>query len=129
MDLREFASKLRLKSMRDECGDVIIPGKYGQIYEWGPESFGCLVMAKSSRYWNAAREKLMAAGFRSLQNGDIEGTLLFNPQDFGQAGLAIKAVGAKRKRNLTEAQKAALVQRLRRSPQDAPTPDMRFISS
>jgi len=129
MDMREFASKLRLKSMRDECGDVIIPGKYGQIYEWDPGSFGCLVMTKSTRPWNATRRKLMAAGFRAIQNGDAEGTLLFNPQDLGQAGLAIKAVGAKRKRNLTEAQKAALVQRLRRSPQDAPTPDMRFISS
>lgn len=129
MDMREFAHKFRLKTSRDECGEVIIPGKHGQIYEWGPGIFGCLVMAKSTRYWNATRRKLIASGFRAIQNGDTEGTALFNPQDVGQAGLAMKAVGSKRKRDLTEAQKAALVKRLRRSLQGAPTPDVRFISS
>ena len=117
MDLREFACKFRLKTIRDGCGDVIIPGRNGQIYEWGSRSFACLVMAKSARYWNATREKLIGAGFRAIQNGDTEGTVLFDPQDGGQAGLAMKAIGPKRKRVVTESQKAILVKRLGNSLQ------------
>ena len=117
MDLREFAYKFRLKTIRDECGDVIIPGRNGQIYEWGSESFGCLVMAKSARYWNATREMLIGAGFRAIQNGDNEGTVLFNPQDGGQAGLAMKAIGPKRKRVVTESQKDILAKRFGKSLQ------------
>jgi len=117
MDLREFACKFRLKTIRDGCGDVIIPGRNGQIYEWGSRSFGCLVMAKSVRYWNATRKKLIDAGFRVIQNGAAEGTVLFNPQDGGQVGLAMKAIGPKRKRVVTESQKAILVKRLGNSLQ------------
>ena len=32
MNITEFAEGHRLKTQRDECGDVIVPGKSGHIY-------------------------------------------------------------------------------------------------
>jgi len=34
MTVNEFAEKRRLKMRRDECGESIIPGRQGQIYEY-----------------------------------------------------------------------------------------------
>jgi hypothetical protein len=31
----EFADEHRLKVGKDDCGDAIIPGKYGHVYEYG----------------------------------------------------------------------------------------------
>lgn len=51
-----------------------------------------------------------------LQDGDEEGTLLFDPADRAQVRVAIKAVGAKRKRVLSPAQREALAKARARSP-------------
>lgn len=128
MDIRLFAERYRLKAKKDECGDPIIPGRLGQIYEYGPEKFGCMVLAGSSRVWSAARRKLVVAGCQVIQNGDTEGTALFDPQDAVQARMEVQIIRAKRKRVLCEAQKAALEGRLQTSLQDAATADMPFIS-
>lgn len=129
MDLQEFAQEFWLKTMRDECGEVIIPGKHGQIYEHREGKVGCMVLAKSSRVWNPARRKLSAVGCQIIHDGDTEGSAVLDPQDASQVRLAIRTVGGKRKRQLSEAQRVALVGRLRKSLHDAVTPDMRFISS
>jgi hypothetical protein len=128
MDTRLFAEKYRLKTKRDECGERIMPGRVGQIYEYGAGRFGCMVMASSARYWNAARRKLVTAGCQVIQNGDTEGTALFDPEDANQVKVATQVVRAKRKRVLSESQRAALMGRLRKSPEDAVRTDVRFIS-
>jgi hypothetical protein len=129
MDVRLFAEKYRLRTKRDECGELIIPGGLGQIYEYGPGQLGCMVLGKSACYWNAARRKLVAAGFQVIQDGDTEGTGLFDPEDANQVKVATQVVRAKRKRVLSKSQRAALVGRLRRLRQDAAAPEMSFISS
>lgn len=88
-----------------------------------------MVMASSARYWNAARRKLVTAGCQVIQNGDTEGTVIFDPRDEGQGKLAIRVVGAKRKRKLSEAQRAALVGRLRKPAEDTASADQRSISA
>jgi hypothetical protein len=48
------------------------------------------------------------------QDGDTEGTLLFNPADVAQAGTAIKEAGIKYRRELSEAGRAARAAHLKR---------------
>ncbi|MGD0921688.1 MAG: hypothetical protein ABSA70_08010 [Terriglobia bacterium] len=113
---------------RDECGEAVISGKLGQIYEHGAGKFGCMVLGKSVRYWNAARRRLSALGCRVIQNGDTEGTALFDPQDNSQVKVAIGLIGAKQRRRVSEAQRATLVERLRQFRKDPGIPEQRFIS-
>ena len=58
------------------------------------------------RLWPNARRKLDAAGLVIWQDGDHEGSALFDPTNNARARLAIKVVGAKRKRSLTLEQQA-----------------------
>jgi hypothetical protein len=111
MTIREFAEQYRCRLKRDGCGEQIIPGKVGQIYDYGTGRFGALFMPSGkprSNLWGRVRRKLTAAGFQLLQNGDGEGCLLFDPTDATQTALAIRAVGARRKRVLSEGQLAVL---------------------
>jgi len=112
MLVQEFAKKYRLRTTFDDCKEVIIPCKRGQIYECGGGKLAVLVEAVSARGWHSVRKSLLAAGFELRQNGDCEGTLSFDPADPKQAELAIKVMRARRKRQLSEAQKAELTRRL-----------------
>jgi|SRR5882724_1994319 len=142
MTLVEFAEQYRVRTRQDECGETIIPGKlwkvqpnshfaspnrlwqYGhQIYEHGKGQFGLLLMfgtangneiggtGKSAK-WVNAQKKLIAAGFTIRQNGDAEGTALFNPEDKAQARFALKLAGVKARRQLSPERRAALASQL-----------------
>jgi hypothetical protein len=113
MDIRAFAQGRRLKAKRDECGELVIPGKAGQIYEHSPGRLGVVIMPGRPRVWANAKKRLEAAGFQVIQNGDWEGTALFDPENSTQAQLAMKLIQARRKRRMSEAQRAALAERLR----------------
>ena len=95
-----FAEKYRLRVRRDECGDPIVIGKTGHIYEYGEGLLGVLILPMNGqgRIWANARGRLEDAGCQIWQDGDTEGTALFDPQDHAQAKLAIRLVGAKPKR-------------------------------
>jgi hypothetical protein len=135
MNLEDFAAKYHVKTRRDECAETIIPGKLWkqqskasridghQIYEHKGGQFGLLLMfpgdsgeeiggsGKSAKWGNACK-KLIAAGFTIRQNGDAEGTALFNPEDKAQAKLALKLAGIKTRRQLSPERKAALASQL-----------------
>jgi hypothetical protein len=118
MTIREFAEQYRCRLKRDGCGEQIIPGKVGQIYDYGSGRFGALFMPSGKprpNLWGRVRRKLMAAGFQLLQNGDAEGCLLFDPSDQRKIQLALKLVGARRKRVLTPERRAAQIEVLERS--------------
>jgi hypothetical protein len=54
--INEFAEKRRLKMRRDECGESIIPGKQGQIYEYGDGELGVMFMSGlRTKMWNKFR--------------------------------------------------------------------------
>ena len=77
----------------------------------------------NARRWNLARTELPAAGFVILQDGDYEGSANFRSDNPAQAKLAIKVVGAKRKRTVSKAQREQLVkarESLRRGPFSTP---------
>ncbi len=117
--MKQFAEENRLRLI-DTGAERVVPGKYGELAEMDDE--GLLRMrllavprsANMDRTLRARRAKAMAAGLTCKWQGDAEAIFYFDPANEGHAHLAVKLVGAKRKRVriLTEEQKQALVARL-----------------
>jgi hypothetical protein len=113
MTVQDFATQNRLTTKKDSCGEIVIPGRPRnaaraedrcRIFEYGSGKFGiCLLMGTVGK-WNNRKKAALGTGFTLGQDGDSEGTLLFDPQDAKQAKLAIKLVGAKEKRRVTPEQ-------------------------
>jgi hypothetical protein len=124
MKLIEFAEKYNLNVKKLE-GDPVIPGrklkrndgcyrdpnpKYpmdcllGHIFEYSSTRMGLVFMPRRPKVWMNMARKLVAAGFEIRRNGDWEGMATFDPANPGQARLAIKAIGARKKRQASEAQ-------------------------
>ena len=124
MKLIEFADKYNLKVMKLE-GELAIPGRklkrndgrypapnprssldclLGHIFEYSSTRMGLVFMPRRPKVWKNMARKLVAAGFEIRQNGDWEGTATFDPDNKAQARLAIKAIGARKKRQASEAQ-------------------------
>jgi hypothetical protein len=106
--IQALANRYRLKTCIDrEDRTTIIPGKLGHLYEVDDRLLGVMVMPLTDRkhHWSRIRAKLRAAEFVILQNGDTEGSASFNPDNPAQARLAIKAVGAEKKRAVSQAQR------------------------
>jgi hypothetical protein len=122
MNVSEFAEQYRLKVSRDDCGEKIISGKAGHVYENGDDRLGVCLMFKSARKWMSVQRRLLAAGFTLKQDGDSEGTLLFDPDNVDQVAAAIRETRIRPRRVLSEDARIALVQRLNRknSPEKRP---------
>ncbi len=108
MDIQIFARKSRLRLKRYEDGENIIPGKLGHIYEHDDATLGLMFMSDRPRLWANAKRKLKNAGFTIWQDGDDEGSALFDPANRTQVRLALKVVRARARRRLSPAQVAAL---------------------
>ena len=106
--LQNFAERYRLKVKRDECGDLFIPGRLGQIYEYGSGRLAVLFLSDSKRQWNAVRKKLAAAGFQILQDAETEGSAIFDRAHDRQCNLAIQVIRAKKRRVVSAAQREQL---------------------
>src|SRR2546428_11977867 len=86
-----FAAKHRLRIEYDECGDPVISGRLGQLYEYSSSELGVMIIPSGDprpRLWRLIREKCLATGMTLRQNGDAEGTLSFDPTNRAQARLA-----------------------------------------
>lgn len=119
MKLETFADAHRLKISRDECGDRVIVGKVGQIYEHG-DVLGVLFMPdpknthpqrSHARKWSAVRDACVAVGMKLVQQGDAEGCLTFMPSNKAQVRQAIKAARIRTWRQASPAQLAVLAAR------------------
>lgn len=122
--LEKFAQKYCVRVRRDSLNEPIIPGKQlckdmprrteyrSHIYEHGQDGlFGvCLMFSPSSgtqsktgrsQSWATARKQLRAAGFHIAQDGDAEGSALFDPRNETQAKLAMKLVGIRPRRQVS----------------------------
>jgi hypothetical protein len=104
--IQGFACRHRLKTRTDADGTLIIPGKFGHIYQYDEHRLAVLVLPPTChrRYWCASRRRLSNLGFTIVQNGDCEGAAVFTASDHEQTRAAIKAAGIKRKRQLSPAQ-------------------------
>lgn len=117
--LSAFSEKWRLR-LADTGAERVVPGKFGELADMDdPIHLRLRLLAvPRTAVMNKAllsrRRKALAGGMVAKQSCDAETVLLFNPSDAAQAALAIRLVGAKRRRtvNLTEEQKTALRNRL-----------------
>jgi hypothetical protein len=120
--VKKFAAQHRVKVRRDSCDEAIIPGKprkmkraedRSHIYEDG-EKLGLCLLLTSVRAYNHAQRRLLAAGFTQSQDGDTEGTFLFDADNAAQAKLAIREAGIVYRRVVTDEQRIRLVATLAR---------------
>jgi len=125
MDIQEFAENHSLKVKMDSCGETIIPGKprnleraedRRHIYENGDGRFGVSYVhagpvASVGKYHNA-QKRMLEAGFTQGQNGDAEGTFLFDPANETQAKIAIREIGARMRREASPERRIVLAANL-----------------
>jgi len=107
MTIEEFATRHRVRPRRDTCNEEIIPGRphkaarqedRSHVYDHGDgQHFGLALMLDNSRKWTFAKQRLARLGFVVKQDGEGEGTLLFDPTEEAQAALyrSLRRVHAK----------------------------------
>jgi hypothetical protein len=111
---------------KDKCGEEIIPGKLGQLFDHGDGQFGMVLEDTSSgtsrgRVLLSRKRAAVHGGFSLKQQGECESILLFDAWDPMQAKLAAKLVMARKKRNV-QANPASLANLVRPSTQMPPQP-------
>jgi hypothetical protein len=89
----------------DDDNTTIIPGHSGQIYEHGDGRLG-VIFTSGDRFetregWNNRRKACAAVGMTVHQNGDYEGTLLFDPKNAVQVQTAIQISGVRPRRQIS----------------------------
>ena len=124
MTIEEFATRPRVRPRRDTCNEEIIPGRphkaarqedRSHVYDHGDgQHFGLALMLDNSRKWTFAKQRLARLGFVVKQDGEGEGTLLFDPTEEAQARAALKEAGVKRRKVVSEAVAARSAERLKR---------------
>jgi hypothetical protein len=110
MTIKRFADEYKLKISRDDCGDAIIRGKHGHIYV--DAGMVCAMWADAAPMNKSRLVKLGGTFWQGDISADAKGRRL---QDAWVRGirpdayeLAIRLVGAKRRRVMSPAQRAAL---------------------
>lgn len=112
--IAQFSERHRLRLKRDCCGECIVPGKFGHLYEHNAALMG-LSLEDGPRGKSRARcllkrkRQAIDAGFRLHQTGEAESILLFEVRNAAQELMAVKLVGARRRRRASPAQLKALV--------------------
>jgi len=106
--VREFAAQYRVRVRRDECAELVIPGKRGHVFEYGANRFGVILMLATKKRWNFLKRKLVAAGLQLKQDAETEGALLFDPANGAQARISLEVIRARFCRGLSDAQRAHL---------------------
>lgn len=116
MIISDFATTYKLHLAKDKQDDtLIIPGRIGHIYEYGPGELGLLILPLGTfrpHLYTAIKKKCLSVGMVSLLDCDGEGTFSFDPEDEAQARMAIKVAGVRPKKKISEAHKAKLLKGL-----------------
>lgn len=108
--LRKFADEHRLKTSLDNCGELVIIGRQGQIYEYSDTLLGVMFLPSTprARLWGKYRRLGMQGGMQLAQDGDSEGSLLFVPDHQAQVQLALKIAKVRKRRVNSGARKELL---------------------
>jgi hypothetical protein len=109
MKLADFAERHRLRVRRAEDGEPHVPGRDGQLYEHDDARLAVVYLDGTPRAWGHRKRACLAAGMTLLQDGDAEGTLLFDPANPEHVRLAVEVVGARRRKQLSEEHRQKLV--------------------
>jgi hypothetical protein len=128
--IKIFAESYRLRVTRDDCGDSYIVGKAGLIYgSVGLRLIVTITGGPNASRWNRAKRRSLAAGFELWQDGDDEGSVLFDPDIPVHAKLAIRLVGCRQRRIATPAQRVALARHAFQSKTPRASGSMRPLES
>ncbi len=107
--LAGFPEQYRLRVKRDDCGEPIINGKFGHLYEHAAGLLGLVL--EEPRIGKCKGRSLLirgrmafTGGFRLHQAGDVEAIFLFDLGNPLQEKLAIGLAGVKRRRVPSPAQ-------------------------
>jgi hypothetical protein len=108
--LRKFAHKHRLKTSLDNCGELVVIGRQGQIYEYSDTLLGVMFVPNEPhpRRWGHFRRLARKTGLRLVQEGDSEGAFVFDPDEPEHAKLAIRIAKVRKRRRNTEARREQL---------------------
>lgn len=113
-----LAKKYRLKTSRDDCGELTIPGRHGHIYEFSVARglLGVIFIPAHSRpqAWTNRKRWAASGGLATVQNGECEGCLTFDPENSHQVRVAMRIAGIHAKRRQSESQRLAAMRNFRR---------------
>lgn len=118
MNIKRFAERNKLNFRKDDCGELIIPGKRGQIFDYG-DHFAGVIVSSTPKKWGNARRSFVEAGFAIQQDGDFEGSATFDPLDAECVRLALRYAGIKHRRQPSEKQLESLRKAREKSVQKA----------
>jgi hypothetical protein len=119
--LQQLAEANWLRIKRDDCNDQVIPGKLGDVWE-DDERMAVTIYEDlpdreiTKRKWTYCKRACLGVGMTLEQDGDREGTLLFDPGNAEQVETAIRAARIKKKRIMSPAQTEVLARARESSP-------------
>jgi len=127
--IKAFAEQHRFRTVFDECGERIIPGKRNtanRVFYYGnwpgesdPRTLGVMFMpdphgksASTEVRWNHLRQALEAEGRAVVCDADGEGYARFEPKDPSQLRAALRAGGIRPRRRVSSKHRERLTARL-----------------
>lgn len=92
MTLSEFCQKYRIGGLHNnQDGTAEIVGLRGAVYVYSPTLYGAYITTE--RGWSRLHKTLLSFGCIPCQDGDFEGSVLFDPSNKSQVRAIKKAVG------------------------------------
>ena len=104
MNIPSFCEQYKVNPEPDVDNELIVQGKWGQVYKYSSKLFGCMFMpdpeeeARHSKKWAGAKKLMVKNKFLLFLDCDGEGIGLFDPEEKGQAKAALKVIGYVRHR-------------------------------
>jgi len=130
--LKALSEKHRLKTSMDKCGEPIIEGKHGHIYDYSGTNLGVMFIPEEHRprLWTSHKGSAEVVGMRLIQDGDAEGCLVFDPESKEQVTLAFKIAKIRRRKQLSPKRLAELTAQLAKARNSRlnPTVESHFSS-
>ncbi len=109
MRLAEFAATYRLRISRDECGDLVIAGRFGEIGEYDRDHLYACFHGEQSR---TRAHRINAALRRNIGRAVVKGTdealFVFVGEDDRFSRWFIRTLGIRQKRILSETERHRL---------------------
>ena len=112
--LTAFALAHRLKSVRG-ADESYVQGRDGTVTEYSPDRLHLVLSPGTGNagWWNNRRRTALASGMTLDQDGDTEGSLIFDPNNREQALSAVRLSGSRQRRVVSEIQRATLAKHAR----------------
>jgi len=104
MNIPSFCERYKVNPEPDVDDELIVQGRWGQVYKYSSRLFGCVFMpdpegeARNSKKWAGAKKLMVKNKFTIQVDCEGEGIGLFDPEEKGQVKAALKVIGYVRHR-------------------------------